>query len=717
MKRGNKSKSGERRGGYLSRLMGMLARSRHDGASTADASQAIAKSEIFLRDAIESISVGFVIYDAEDRFVLCNEAYRRLYPENASVMVPGTRYEDIMRSALAAGRYPDAKGREEEWLAQWMLKHRQSDASVESQLKDGRWVLVSERRMANGGIAGLRIDITALKAFQASLSESQSQLNQAQQVSNTGSIVWDFRTNTARWSEQMHAILGIASDASAQTVEALLNSVHPDDRDAVATSIADGKSGIDVPPLQFRVIRPDGTIRWIQNVSATISDGDGTTLRWIGTFQDITNKHKAQERQKRQEEQLQKMAAELRRGKEHLLRAQRITQTGSVVRDLRTPDTIEFSEEMYRLLGLDPSKPLPSRDEFLALFHPEDRPKFIHLTKLAAQGLATEPFDCRVIRADGTMRWLHNISETVFDEQGKAVTRIGTFNDVTEKHAAEMRQKELERSLRMAKDAAETANRAVQAANEGLERRVEERTRELHAAQEELLKSERLSALGQLTATVAHELRNPLSAIRNTTYAIREAAGSDRLQFERPLTRIERSIMRCENLVSDLLDFTRPKEPNKKPLKLDTWLGEVLDDQKMPDGISLERRFAAPAALAAIDADQFRRVVINLIENAAQAISGSDGGIGERRITVTTNAADFIEILVEDTGPGIPADVLPKVFDPLFSTKSFGTGLGLPTVKQIVEQHDGTISITSEPGRGARVRICLPAARAKVAVA
>jgi signal transduction histidine kinase len=501
-------------------------------------------------------------------------------------------------------------------------------------------------------------------------------------------------------------------------VEALLTSVHPDDRDAVATSITDGKSGINVPPLQFRAVRPDGTIRWIQNVSATVSDGDRTTQRWIGTFQDITNKHKAQERQKRQEEQLQKMATELRRGKEHLLRAQRITRTGSVVRDLRTPDTIEFSEEMYRLLGLDPSKPLPSRDEFLAIIHPEDRPKFIHLTNLAAQGLATEPFDCRVIRADGTMRWLHNISETVFDEQGKAIARIGTFTDVTEKHAAEIRQKELERSLRMAKDAAESANRAVQAANEGLERRVEERTRELHAAQDELLKSERLSTLGQLTATVAHELRNPLSAIRNTTYyAIREAAGSDRVQFERPLARIDRSIVRCENLVSDLLDFTRPKEPNKKPLKLDTWLDEVLDDQKMPEGISLERRLAAPTVLAAIDADQFRRVVINLIENAAQAISGNDGRIREQRITVATNAADSIEIIVEDTGPGIPADILPKVFDPLFSTKSFGTGLGLPTVKQIVEQHDGTISISSEPGRGARVRICLPAAWANVAVA
>ena len=116
--------------------------------------------DAMLREAIESIPEGFVVYDADDRLVICNEAYRRLYSENAQAIVPGARYEDIMRSALAVGRYPEAKGREEEWLAEWMRKHHESEASGESQLKDGRWVLVSERRMPNGGIAGLRIDIT-----------------------------------------------------------------------------------------------------------------------------------------------------------------------------------------------------------------------------------------------------------------------------------------------------------------------------------------------------------------------------------------------------------------------------------------------------------------------------------------------------------------------------------------------------------------------------
>ncbi|HKT20744.1 MAG TPA: ATP-binding protein [Stellaceae bacterium] len=542
-----------------------------------------------LREAIESIAEAFVIYDAEDRFVLCNDAYRRLYAENAHAFVPGARYEDIMRSALAVGRYPEAKGREEEWLAEWMRQHHKSEASVESQLKDGRWVLVSERLMPSGGVAGLRIDITALKTVEKSLSEKRAELAE--------------------------------------------------------------------------------------------------------------------------------MAEELRRGKDHLQRAQRISRTGSIVRDLRRPNAVEFSQEMYRLLGLDPAKPLPTKEGFLGLLHPDDRAKFAEMTQAAEQGRATDPFDCRVIRPDGGVRWLHNVAETLFDDDGKPIGRIATFTDVTEMRASEIRQKELERSLRMAKDAAEAANRAVQAANEELERRVEERTRELREAQDELLKKERLSALGQLTATVAHELRNPLSAIRNTAYAIRETAGPDALRFERPLARLERSILRCENLISDLLHFTRPKDVKRTPVAFDRWLVEILDEQRIPDGIALERRLGAGRALVALDAERFQRVIINLLENAVQAIDGSATPSAARRIGIATSASETLEIMITDSGPGIPAEILPRIFEPLFSTKSFGTGLGLPTVKQIVEQHGGTIAITSVAGDGARVAIRLPLADPQAAVA
>ncbi len=224
----------------------------------------------------------------------------------------------------------------------------------------------------------------------------------------------------------------------------------------------------------------------------------------------------------------------------------------------------------------------------------------------------------------------------------------------------------------------------------------------------ELLKKERLSTLGQLTATVAHELRNPLSAIRNTLPVMREMTAGKGVELDRPMSRIERSIVRCDHLVSGLLEYTRPCVLSFDPMYLDAWLGEVLDEQRIPDGIVLERDFCAPDCVVNIDAERFRRVIINLIDNAAQAIEHDQATKPTRKITVATRASDQVEIVVKDTGAGIAPDVLPKIFEPLFSTKNFGTGLGLPTVKQLVEQHGGAITIDSELGRGATVSVVLP---------
>jgi signal transduction histidine kinase len=225
---------------------------------------------------------------------------------------------------------------------------------------------------------------------------------------------------------------------------------------------------------------------------------------------------------------------------------------------------------------------------------------------------------------------------------------------------------------------------------------------------EELVRTERLSTLGQLTATVAHELRNPLSAIRNTYYVMKEAASRKETNFDRQLDRMERSIGRCDRIISDLLDYSRLRTLNRSPVIFDQWIDEVLIDQHLPDDVRLIKRLDGAGATIGIDVDRMRQVVNNLVENAAQAMHGSDSGNVREIVVSTAVAADACELTVSDTGPGIPASVLPKVFEPLFSTKSFGTGLGLSVVRQIVEQHGGTVTITSDPEKGACVAIRLP---------
>ncbi len=180
---------------------------------------------------------------------------------------------------------------------------------------------------------------------------------------------------------------------------------------------------------------------------------------------------------------------------------------------------------------------------------------------------------------------------------------------------------------------------------------------------------------------------------------------------ERALDRADRNIERCERIIDDLLAFTVVREAVREPTALDSWAAEILDRQPVPDGLVFDRELTSGASVA-IDREQFRQVIVNLLDNAAQAMT-DPGWVppSGRQLTITLRtetAGPFVRLSVIDTGPGIPADRLPRIFEPLFTTKSFGVGLGLPTVRQIVEQHGGTIEATSAVDEGATFAICLP---------
>jgi PAS domain S-box-containing protein len=262
------------------------------------------QADAMLAEAIESISEGFVIYDADDRLVLCNEAYRVLYPKNAPLMVPGARFEDIVRAGLVGGQTPDAIGREEEWLATMMNEHRRLAGPHEHRLWNGRWVLTSERRMPSGGIAGLRIDITALKEVQASLRASRAELIWAQRVSNTGSVVRDFRTEKTEWSEQTYRIFGVTPENFTPNTRAFLELVHPDDHKLVIDSIEASEAGAPLSPLQYRIIRPDGEMRWVYREAEVFFDDQGKPTGRVSTYKDITEQYVAKIRQQELETQL-----------------------------------------------------------------------------------------------------------------------------------------------------------------------------------------------------------------------------------------------------------------------------------------------------------------------------------------------------------------------------------------------------------------------------
>ncbi len=256
------------------------------------------------------------------------------------------------------------------------------------------------------------------------------------------------------------------------------------------------------------------------------------------------------------------------------------------------------------------------------------------------------------------------------------------------------------------------AEEALRNLNDDLEKRVAEGSDQLRATQEDLSRKQRLATLGQLIGSVGHDLRNPLGTIRNSLAAIAVLAEQAGLNLKRPLERTERSVQRCESIISDLLDHTRVRDLQLAPTAIDPWLEAVLDELTLPEGIALRRDLSADGMAVPLDADRFRRVVVNLFDNACQAMAGNQdapGGDPRHRLTVTTRTLEErVEISFDDTGAGIPPDLMSKIFEPLFTTKTDGVGLGLPMVKQIVDQHGGEIDIGRNVGGGARITLQLP---------
>jgi len=226
---------------------------------------------------------------------------------------------------------------------------------------------------------------------------------------------------------------------------------------------------------------------------------------------------------------------------------------------------------------------------------------------------------------------------------------------------------------------------------------------ELERAQAQLVRSERLSALGQMAATVGHELRNPLGAVTNSLYLIRNASkvdGDDRLR--RQLDTADREVAAATLIVSDLLEFSRGRAPMPTSVDIDELVSEALSVAPPPHGVSVNRSGQRPPPLRA-DRDQLRQVILNVVSNAYQAMP--DGG--DLAITTATED-DSVRVTIADSGAGMDAETRQRLFEPFFTRKTKGTGLGLAVSKRIIEDHAGTISVASEEGAGSVFTLQLP---------
>lgn len=252
----------------------------------------------------------------------------------------------------------------------------------------------------------------------------------------------------------------------------------------------------------------------------------------------------------------------------------------------------------------------------------------------------------------------------------------------------------------------EERDEALVDAKNNLEHLVKERTRKLKEAQNELIRNERMATLGQLTATVSHEIRNPLGTIRTSMFTLSNKLKDKDSSIENIIERIERNIVRCDNIITELLDYSRIRALNHEKTNLNTWIRSVVADIEMVNNVDVKLDLNESVDIE-IDQDLLHRVMINVIENACQSMEEAE--VEDKTLLIECGVNNSrTEIIITDTGPGIPDSVYPHIFEPLYSTKGFGIGLGLPIVKQIMEQHGGGIEVSSEDGVGTRVVLWLP---------
>jgi signal transduction histidine kinase len=235
---------------------------------------------------------------------------------------------------------------------------------------------------------------------------------------------------------------------------------------------------------------------------------------------------------------------------------------------------------------------------------------------------------------------------------------------------------------------------------------------ELERLQRELVERERLAALGEAAAVMAHEVRNPIGAILNAVAVMRHVppGGAEAIDMMRV---IQEEALRLERLVRDLLDLGRPLLPRCLPVDLFELASasvSLLRDRRECDGVTFELGQAPGSAVAEVDPDLVQLAVLNIVRNAAQASPpGSEVRVAVGRI------ADSVRITVEDAGPGMEEDVVRRAFEPFFTTRPAGTGIGLAVVRRVVEVHAGEVHVSRCEGRGSRVELVFPSKSASTA--
>ena len=633
------------------------------------------EAEARLRDAVDSISEGFVIYDPDDRLVMCNQRYLELYPQSAPAMVPGTRFEDILRYGLARGEYVDAVGREEEWLSERLRDHRAATGIVEQHHRDGRWIMVAERRTRDGGIAGLRIDITERKKAQAEAEAARIRVADFAEAATDWFWETDAECRLTFVSDGFEKALGFPASAVLGRCLYLEHGgvAEPHKADVLARR----------PLRDVLVERSDlGRTYFVKFSGKPVYDDRGTFTGYRGTTRNVTAEIKADRTLAHQTEVFSTLIDNLPLGVGLVDREFRWMAFNRAFLELfdLAPGSIEVGDPFEKFIRINAERgeygPVDVEAEIRRRMTIAKRPESFQFERTRPGG---RTIDTRRVPLSG----------------GGFVT---TYIDVS---AARRREDDLrDIRARLERQAAELDAARISA----------EHARESAAAAN--------AAKSRFLANMSHELRTPLNAILGFSEIMsKRLLGPLHGPYQTYAQDIHVSGQYLLRLISDLLDLSKIEvgqmDLREEMVDLPDLANEcmrLLLDKAQASEVTMETRLPEKFPLVFADRLRLKQALLNLLSNAVKFTP--PGG----RVDVTGRLLPDggAVVTVADTGIGMRAADIALALEPFrqidnaLTRRTEGTGLGLPLAKTLIEMHGGSLQIRSEPGRGTQVDLRLP---------
>jgi PAS domain S-box-containing protein len=319
--------------------------------------------------------------------------------------------------------------------------------------------------------------------------------------------------------------------------------------------------------------------------------------------------------------------------------------------------------------------------------HPEDLPLVLsELSRMLVDRSYVPTLQYRYADKNGNWIWVESTFSNLLADPGVESIVIN-FRDITERKQAEQE---------------------IQQLNTELEQRVEERTQELREVQEKLVSQEKLAVLGQMASSVGHELRNPLSVIASAVYYLKLVQPNVDEKIKEYLGIIDQEVRTSEKIITDLLDFARVKSVDREAVPVSELIRQTLERFPVPASVNVSLEIPTDLPQAYVDVHQITQVLGNLTVNACQAMISGDVENGRQLSLYSRLQNDMIIITVKDSGAGIAPENIKKIFEPLFTTKAKGIGLGLAVSRKLVEANSGRIEVESEAGKGSSFHVFLP---------